>query len=392
MHLLERYSLSCGHSISRPFILDKFFPLAVDKYITLHPFSKYQSKCYDFWQDVVDIILPVLKKNGIEIVQLGVQGDKNLKGCYSTAGQTNINQAAYIISHSLLHVGADSFATHVASGFGKKIVSIYSNNFANCVRPYWGSREDHILLEPDRSKVKPNFSAQEHPKTINEIKPEVIAKAVFQLLGITEEIPFETVFVGEHYFNKLFETVPNQVVDLQSLGVDSIIVRMDFLHDENCLAEQLKRGACCIVTNKPISPSLIRTYRAHIKELVYDIQKQNAPNFIKTLQENAINHFLSTELEGEDLNAIKLDYLDFPLINQKPKVPQAEIARLRSLDKKLLYRSAKITLSDGKMYPSKAAWLGNKPMESAQDNLSPLIDNQEFWQEANSFRIVSTTK
>jgi hypothetical protein len=392
MHLVERYASSCGVQIGKPHILDKFFPLGVDKYITFHPFSKYPAKCYDYWQDVIDIIAPVLKQQGIEIVQIGVRGDRHVKGCYNTAGQTNINQAAYIISHALLHLGADSFATHVASGYHKKIVCIYSNNFARCVRPYWGSSFEHELIEPDRSKSKPSFSAQEMPKSINEIKPEIIAAAVLKQLEIDYVIPYETAYIGEHYFNKLFETVPNQIVDVSTLGVDAVVVRMDFLHDENCLAEQLKRCPCCIVTDKPISTSLIRAYRPHIKEVVYDIQKQNAPNFVKVLQENAIVHFLSTDLEGADLESVKLDYLDFPLINSRPKIAAEDMERLRSFSSKLFYSSAKITLSEGKMYPSKAAWLAGQPIDSLQDSIHSVIDNTEFWKEATSFRILSTRK
>ena len=30
-----------------------------------------------------------------------------------------------------MHIGADSFAAHIASGYGKKIVALYSNNNIN---------------------------------------------------------------------------------------------------------------------------------------------------------------------------------------------------------------------------------------------------------------------
>src|SRR3954466_6423663 len=113
MHLIQRYALSCGVPIGEPFILPKFYPLVVDKFITLHPNSKYPSKCYSFWQDVIDLIHPILTANDISIVQIGTKEDKPLRGCYYTAGQTTINQAAYIVSHAMIHVGADSFAAHI---------------------------------------------------------------------------------------------------------------------------------------------------------------------------------------------------------------------------------------------------------------------------------------
>ena len=101
MHLVETYALNCGLKIDKPYIYEKFFPLDVEKFITLHPNSKYGSKCYDYWQDVVDILLPKLEKENIKILQIGVAEDKPIKGCLHAHGKANINQTAYILSKSL---------------------------------------------------------------------------------------------------------------------------------------------------------------------------------------------------------------------------------------------------------------------------------------------------
>ena len=61
MHLIERYASACGVKISRPYIYDKYFPLPFDKYITFQPYSKYDSKNYDYWDEVILLILPYLK-------------------------------------------------------------------------------------------------------------------------------------------------------------------------------------------------------------------------------------------------------------------------------------------------------------------------------------------
>jgi len=81
MHLLERYALGCGAKIDKPFIYDKYFPLPIEKYITLQPFSKYSSKCYDYWDEVVDILNPFVKKFGVAIVQIGGPNESNIEGC-----------------------------------------------------------------------------------------------------------------------------------------------------------------------------------------------------------------------------------------------------------------------------------------------------------------------
>ena len=74
-HLIETYALNCGLKIDKPFMLEKFFPVDVENFITIHPNSKYTSKCYDYWQEVVDLIREPLKENNIDILQIGTKED-----------------------------------------------------------------------------------------------------------------------------------------------------------------------------------------------------------------------------------------------------------------------------------------------------------------------------
>ncbi|NDG53914.1 MAG: hypothetical protein EBY39_12995, partial [Flavobacteriia bacterium] len=184
MHLVEQYALSCGVKIDKPFIETSYFPIESEKYITLHASHRIQSKTYDYYNDVIDHIYPFLRKNGIEVVQIGNKEEPKISNCLHYQGRTTIKQAAYVIKNSILHLGTDSFSTHVASGFNKKIVSLYSVLYKECCGPYWSNPNDYILFEPDRNKYKASFSDQENPKTINSIMPEKIAAAVLDMLGI----------------------------------------------------------------------------------------------------------------------------------------------------------------------------------------------------------------
>ena len=65
MHLIERYATSCGVKIDKPYIYETFFPVNVEKYISFQPFSKYPSKNYDYWDEVVAVISPYLQQNNI---------------------------------------------------------------------------------------------------------------------------------------------------------------------------------------------------------------------------------------------------------------------------------------------------------------------------------------
>ena len=127
------------------FILEKFFPLGLKgDYITFQPFGKMESRKYEYWNEVTNILYPILNANNINIVQLGGPEEQNLDKCVPMNGQTTFNQMAYIINRGALHLGVDSLGVHVASGFGKKIVGLYCNMYTQNSRPYWSDDEDVI--------------------------------------------------------------------------------------------------------------------------------------------------------------------------------------------------------------------------------------------------------
>ena len=57
MHILESYALQDNLKIDRPFIYEKYFPMAIEgKYITLDISADSSSAKYDNWSMVVDFI------------------------------------------------------------------------------------------------------------------------------------------------------------------------------------------------------------------------------------------------------------------------------------------------------------------------------------------------
>ena len=188
MHLVEQYALSCGVKIAEPFIETNFFPLPFEKYVIIHPSSGMDAKNYDYYKDVIELCLPYFKKNDIHLVQIGTTKDIPLPHCHSVQGVTSLNQAAYLIKNCLLLIGNDSFSTHVAGGFNKKLVSLYSVLYKECCSPYWGDKKNQILLQADREGDKPSFSATEPQKVVNNILPEDIASGVLKLLKIKNNL------------------------------------------------------------------------------------------------------------------------------------------------------------------------------------------------------------
>ena len=390
MHLLESFALSSGKKIDKIQILEKFYPVPFDKYILLQPFSK-DSKNYDYWEEVIFLIFPFLKERGIHIVQVGGANEKPLMGCYHLQGKTRINETAFLIKNSLLFFGADSFGTHLAGHYDIPLVALYSNNYKECVRPYFGNIRKQILLEPDRpNDEKPSFSYQENPKTINRIKPETIANAILQLLGVEEKIKFKTLHFGQFYTQPRFiEMVPDIAINTQNLNLDTIIVRMDFEYNENVLLNQLRISNCSIVTDKPIKREILDTFKSRLKQIIYIITEDNDPDFAMYLHKSGINYALISYLPSEVLDRYKLAYLDTGIIHRRENYRSIQDTPVKDVDpKKLFYKTNKTTLAKQKIFPSRAALEQNHSIETIHQNFEPIIDTPSFWSELDFMMLV----
>jgi len=390
MHLAQLYSLTSGQKLKSINIVEKYYPLDIEKYILFHPFSK-PSKSYGFWQDALEILYPILKESGYSIIQIGLSSDPLLPGCVDLRGKTTINQCAYLCSKASLGLLCDSFISHLAGHYDIPRVILVSNNYKECVEPYFGDKNNQIILEPDRTKRKPSFSLDEgQNKQINEIKPEVVAKAVCQLLHLPFNFEYETVYVGEQYQNKMLETVPTSITNVANLGTDSVIIRMDYEFNETILQHQMQHCPVIIVTDKPINLEILKNYRTRIKQFIYLITKDNNPNFASAVQKLSIPLQMFSYLPNEELNKFKLDYLDIATIHPKNAKTKSEIKEICDIPlEQLYYKSCKHTLSNGRIFSSKAGWLKNQPVNTI-NQIMPVapIDSPEWELEMEYFMVL----
>ena len=383
MNLAQLYSLTSGQKIDRIHVYEKFYPLPFEDYVVIQPWSKV-AKNYTYHKEVIDILLPIFQKANLKLVQVGGPNEPPLAGCYHTQGSTNFGQLEYIISKAKLVISTDSVSSHLAGHYDKPLVVLISNNFSQCVRPYFGNKSKQIVLEPDRTKKNPSFAFDEGAKKqIDEIKPELIAESVCSLLGIDFNYRYKSVCFGDTYHNLTIESVPNQAVDLKTLGIDSVIMRMDYHFDERYLSQQLQTGKCTIVTNKPIDLNLLRNFKPNIKELVYILDGNHDPKFAAAVQSLGINCPMLSELSDEYVSSIKMDYMDLGVIHLKRGSKPKAVEGI-NIDK-LYYRSKKYTLSNGRIFPSKAAYLHNLPIDNFDVNFCKTIDDPEFWKEEEYF-------
>ena len=393
MHLVESFALNTGLKIDKPYIYEKFFPRPVKgEYITLQPFGKYDSRKYAYWGEVIDILAPVLKKNGISILQLGIPDEAVLHDCVDLRGHTDFNQAAYLIKNSLLHVGIDSFGVHFASGYNKKIVGIYCNMLPSQSGPYWSSRDNVIIIEPEREKnERPSYSPVETVKSINKIRPEEIAKSVCKLLGIELDYPYKTIRIGKEYHSRKIELIPSTFIENhEQLGVDSIILRMDHYFNETALQQQMLRCNCSVVTDKPINLDVVKRYRDRINEFVYFVDESTEPRYLELLKNTGVRLYLLTKLDEEALNKIKLKFIDLGNILKKPRVAFEDLDELKGKDlSNIYYKTGCYTIFQNDVYTSSVFSDGNDPVLTVR-NVPPrnIIDDPDFWDQSDSYLLL----
>ena len=374
MHILEQYALNCGLKIGKPYIYEKYFPLPFEKYITFNPFGKFNSRKYDYWQEVIDLLNPILLKNNIKIVQIGGQNENGYNNCFHLMGQTNFNQTAFIIKNSLLHFGVDSFPIHMASYYDKKIVALYCNMYSSQSKPYWSNPDNIKLIQADLNNKKPSYLAEENPKTINKIKPEIIANSILDFLNINEKINYESIFIGEKYGNHLIESIPSVILPPEIFSNTLLNIRFDYIDDIEekdyiCTFNNLNIRNCVIITDKPLDIEKFELFKNKITNIFYDITNVDIDfNFINKTKFLGIKiDFVFNKskcLNDNILNDKKLKLIEYPeliLTIEKQNKPNDDIKLAK------IYKSKKILFANNQTFLSKIAYLENKPVNILND-------------------------
>ncbi|SVE50246.1 uncharacterized protein METZ01_LOCUS503100, partial [marine metagenome] len=231
--------------------------------------------------------------------------------CYTTCGQTNPNQLSYIIEKSMLYIGPDSLASHVASSENKKMVVMFSIATPSSCEPYWSDKDKVISLVPNMKGDKYSYSSTETLKKINTINPEKIAEGALSLLGIEFEYDFETVHIGSLYHESHLDHIPidnKTVTTPRSSTVPNI--RMDLNFDEQALHAQLLSTKARVTTSKAIDNALFNIHKNGIEKLTYVIDKDSSSDFVKTLHSHMVKYDLISYLNEEEISPLKEQYMD----------------------------------------------------------------------------------
>jgi len=366
MHLVETYSLSTGSKIKKPFIHKKFFPLPFEKYITIQNSSGMQGKCYDYFQEVINFVYEDLEKAGYKIIQIGTKEDRALNNVFHLHGQTNINQTAFILENSKLHIGNDSFAIHMCSAFDVPLIGLYSVSSPEIAGPFWKNK-NQICLTP--KNWKPSFNPNESPKRINEIKIESIIESIKVLLNINFSQNIETLFIGQRYGQILLESIPSIILQNNIFPEIPLNIRFDYIEqieekDYICTLNNLNIRKCTIITDKVLEIEKLAQLKDKIINVFYDITFKNIDfDFINKVKLLGLKiDFIFNKSKNKDesiLNNKKLELVEHQEIIHIVEDTQKPTEKIKE---SAFYKSKKIIFGNNNAYLSKAAYLENKPI------------------------------
>lgn len=397
MRLLDTYATNTGSKIDKPFIFSKFFPLPCEKYITIQAQTPYDSRNYAYWQDVIDFIHPILQKQGIHIIQVGLKDEIPLNKTINLLGKTSINHLAYVVQNSLLHFGADSFCVHLASHFDIPIVSIYSISNPSVAGPHFGDKNKHILIKgyENVGNKKPSYSQVENPKSINTIKPEQIIKGILNLLNIDQNSYklITSKYFGKRYNDTLIETLPNQVISQNFFAGHVLNIRFDYAesNDISHTMQNLAIRKCCIITDKSVSVGAFMQFKENLSAVIYDVTNKVDVQFVKYLNDIGVKYICvfnknkNKEISVLDRRFELMEYCDVIEFNTIPD-------DLPNFEDDLKFKTKRILLANQKVYTSRAAQLQDLPitdLDNLEQNLADIKDKELFLEDVQYCYIYS---
>jgi hypothetical protein len=258
---------------------------------------------------------------------------------------------------------------HFASYFQKKIVCTSTVLYEECFYPYWSDRKDYKIINSHRNGLKPSFSNQEFPKTINLIKPEEITKEILNFLNIEINNLPKSIFRGQRSTHPIIEVSPNQIINKDTFSNFLLNIRLDYFpefKDLNPVLQNLQTRMASIVTSEPINLEILKPFKKQINSIVYDATKALDLNFVNALNNYAIKNVIifksNKDEKSEDLLKQKqLELINLPNLIETVKIDNFNFNEIDI--QKAVFRTNKILIHNNKFFTSRAAQIENQPSE-----------------------------
>ncbi|MFM9826695.1 glycosyltransferase family 9 protein [Flavobacterium sp.] len=406
MLLAQTYANNASINLTgneKPILPNQYFPVPADKYITIQNSSGMGAKNYGLWADVINLIKPYLDKNNIEIVQLGQGEVQPLNNVISLVNKTNFAQSVYVLKNALLHVGNDSWCAH-ACAEDVPCVVLYGSTSIECHSPYITHSKSRFI-ESHRFGRNTSYQAQEAGfQTINLIKPELVAKSILEILEIENNITQNTILLGDIYAAGVTEInlIPNAILNPESVPAPQINLRADLYFDINYIVANLQRRKYILWLDREMDLNVLKQLKPNIEVIIYRVDEDTDPKYLTKIQKLGIPLHPYTKMSPEDLNKIKLDYLELPVINKHENISLNQIKdRIKNynndkelkddefFNQKIYYKSKKHYLSDGKIYNSITDWRKQISVENVDFPSVADFTDQDFINQTNHFLFFS---
>ena len=263
---------------------------------------------------------------------------------------------------------------HVANTYKKDIIGLFGSTLPNVSGPYFKNANIKIL-ESHRNGKKASLSLHDTHNTINLIKPEEVANAIFELLGLDNKIKIKTTQVGKFNHIPLLEIDLSEKPSIQLKAINSLSLRLDWC-DNLELAYSLIHSLDCgvsLVINKPTDLAFLNASKNKITQILYEINsiKDVDINYIKNLYSFGKTQII-TDLENEDLNDLKFALFDYFSVASKLKHEPIK-------SEGLFFTNEGGILKGDKKYPTK--WHSDNEIynESGEYEV-PNTEEKSFWQ------------
>lgn len=374
-------SLFSGLRSKRPFIEEAFFPVSAEKYITIST-ENHQSKQWDSFQEYINLIYPILKKQNISIIEIG-SNEVQFQNITVLKKVTNENHWSFIVKNSLLHIGPENFISSLASYHGVPSITLFSNTNPEYAAPNWiKSDAEQIFISPSIENYKPSFSSQEASKTINKIYTESVIAKTLDILDIKHDYDKYDVFYSGHlYYNKLIEIVPDFTPSNDFLPNSLINIRLDYHFNTASLKIFANKRKLAVVSDREIPYDVLAQIKPNLQGLYFKVDQSDNPDYYLDLKQKGFNVNLIFKKDA-DLPETKFLFFDWEIHEDKDK-DKKSIDNHSKICDTTRYKSSKIIFSKNGQFSSKAAY--DKNITSHEDQM--IINEQDFWNESDYFKL-----
>ena len=390
MHLLQNFALACGAKIdSKPVINTKFYPTP-EKYIVLGATGGMPGKAYWRFQEIINIILPELQKNNIEIIQLGNKEEQQFSGIKRLNGETSFSQSAHIIKNALMVLSVDTVFVHLAAAFNVPLLALYSISSPLECGPFFGDKSKQILLTPKFSEGH-TFSYDPNDMSLpaNSILIEDVVDGISKILGLEFE-KIKTLYIGNQFAHSVIEFVPIPNVGLipPQLFPNLVpLIRLDLPGgDEQTARQQISVRKSTVLCDKPLDLVALTPLKPNLEQIVYIITKEYSLDFVKALYGFGVPFALATDLPPEEVDMIRLDCAEYGIIFPRTKGKRPDM----TITDRTLYKTNKFLFANGKTFLSTEHFRKNKHSDGS--NKDKIIDNDKFWEDSEFMFVYESEK